>query len=381
MSSGRLLEEEHMDESKGALWIAHNYSSQTGYAWNNIFALFSSIAESSSKPIVLSYACDASHSIRLRSPCAVEQFDFADKGIFCALRALRLVLRHGVRHVYLTDQPPTRPLYLALRLAGVRTILIHNRISVPCPLPAQADGWLRRTLKGIWARLPGLSANRMYAVSDFVANRLAIKARVPRSRIVRIHNGIDTKRFNPAPGERGTIFSGCRADRHKGVNVLIDACAELRRRGVDFHLRYAGDGPDLQALQDDVVARGLHGHVTFLGKLDPAGIAAELRRAALICIPANWGDACPSAVLEAMASGKPVVATQAGGIPELIEDGVSGVLVRPGDASALANALAAVLADPDAESLGVAARTRAVKLFDIRRYHGDVICQMQRDFA
>lgn len=343
------------------IWIAHNYNPSTGYAWDNISALFGSIE--SHFPAVRTYD---------------DTYSFSERG-WRSLRALTFVRRKGIREVYLTDQPPARLLYAALRLAGVRKILIHNRISVASPYPAKADSFPRRACKWLWNRLPFITADRVFAVSNFVAQRLTLKAQVPKAKITVIHNGIDTARFLPAQGEPRTIFVGCRADQHKGVAVLIEACALLKERGVDFSVRYAGNGPDFNPLADRVLQLGLQDRFTFLGYLKD--ISQEMRQASIVAIPANWGDACPSAVLEAMACGKSIVATRAGGIPELIEDGVSGLLVPPGNVKALADALERVLSDPDAGSLGVAARARAVRHFDIRRYHGEVVEQMRKALA
>jgi glycosyltransferase involved in cell wall biosynthesis len=374
------------DSERPALWIAHNYASDVGYAWANISALFVRVAaelHARGAALVMSFATNAAQATQPLGavPTAVEEFDFSRRGISAGMQVRRIIRRHGVRHVYLTDQPPTRWLYGWMRLLGVRTILVHNRISVPDPHPARADAFPRRLMKWLWARMPGLSVDRVYAVSQFVADRLAVKAQVPRSRIVRIYNGIDTSRFVPTelPGPGPvTLFAGCRADRHKGIDVLIDACAELRKRGFDFQARYAGSGSDLEMLKQKAADYGLADRFVFLGEL--RGVAAEMKSAGVLVVPSNWGDACPSAVLEAMASGKPLVATRAGGIPELVEEGVSGLLVPPGNAAALAEALARVIADPAySQKLGRAARERAVRHFDVKRYHGDVVGQMLAD--
>lgn len=370
-----------------ALWIAHNYSSDVGFAWTNISSLFASIAKemrSRDVALLMSYASGAETAPRSIGdvPAAVEQFDFNRRGFRQALRAARIVRRHRVRYVYLTDQEPARWLYACLRLAGVRRIVVHNRISVANPFPATPDSLVKRSLKALWNRVPAVAIDRIYAVSDFVAQRLIVKARVPSRRVVRIYNGIDTSKFTPAERHNvkaGTIFAGCRADPHKGIDVLIDACAELARQGIRFEARYAGAGPALESFRSQVARLGLEDQFTFLGEL--RSVASEIRTAAVVAVPSNWGEALGSAVLEAMACAKPVVAARAGGIPEIIDDGVNGLLVPPGDSKALASALARVLQDPEyGARLGAAAVQHAVRTFDIKLYHRNVVDQLLQDF-
>ena len=127
-----------------------------------------------------------------------------------------------------------------------------------------------------------------------------------------------------------------RLEEQKGHAVLLDALAELRRRGLDFTLAVAGDG----ALRADLEKRAreldLGGRVCFLGALDDVG--PLLAAADAVAMPSLW-EGMPLVLLEAMVRSRPVVASSVGGVPEVIEDGVHGVLVPPGDPLALAGEL------------------------------------------
>jgi glycosyltransferase involved in cell wall biosynthesis len=140
--------------------------------------------------------------------------------------------------------------------------------------------------------------------------------------------------------------------RKKGFDVLVDACAELARLGVEFEARIVGEpGDQSEALAGLVARRGLQGRVRVLGPLGQRGLLDEYRSADVFCLPCRIvdggdRDGIPNVLVEAMACGLPVVTTAVSGIPELVRDGVTGTVVRPDDAVALARALLRVHHDP-----------------------------------
>ena len=175
--------------------------------------------------------------------------------------------------------------------------------------------------------------------------------------ITAIHDGVDTRVFRPLELPRrpnGLLYVGNSDDRNKGARYLIEAAALLRDRGVDFHLSFV-DRPGAEAAPRMVEAMGLGDRVTFvnheraahgLGRLSDAELARVYNEAQVLVSPSLYeGFGLPAA--EAMACGTPVVATTAGAFPEVIAAGETGVLVPPGDAIALADAIGGMLADPD----------------------------------
>ena len=371
-----------------ALLIAHNYSNRTGYAWANIVGLFGSIAgnfRAKDYPIVFTFSTVERPVVEapVEVVDAVEEHSFGERSLSSFRRLVRILRTHDVGYVYLTDQAHTSLSYLIMRIAGVRRIIVHSRISVPDPYPVGPEVWWKRLLKWVWVRIPGIQADRVYAVSDFVRHRLLVKAQMPRTKVCTIYNGVDLAEFtssNDLRGGKPTIFVGCRATVHKGLDTLIRACKLLRHNSpvTEFRVRYAGDGPDLERLRALVLVLGLDRHFEFLGEI--RDVAEEISRATIVVVPSNWGDACPTAVLEALACGKPLVATRAGGIPELVSDGVTGLLVAPGDAAQLATAIGMILSDTGLRSrLGSQARADAEARFDVRRYHREVLNQLTAD--
>jgi colanic acid/amylovoran biosynthesis glycosyltransferase len=154
---------------------------------------------------------------------------------------------------------------------------------------------------------------------------------------------------------------------------LIDACHQLRGRGFNFECHFVGDGPDRKALTDLVERAGLSDRVHFHGRLTRDEIAHLLLDADVLVTPSvptrdGRREGIPVVLMEAMGSGVPVIASQLSGIPELVNDQLTGLLVPPGDATSLADALERYLKDPDLrQRLGCAGREKVVEEFDLNK--------------
>src|SRR5262249_16325102 len=139
----------------------------------------------------------------------------------------------------------------------------------------------------------------------------------------------------------------------KGFEDLVDACAILAERGRDFECRIVGTGELEAQLAARIAARGLAGRVVLVGPRPLDEVAREVQGAAALaaaCVVGSDGnrDGLPTTLLEAMALGTPCVATDVTGIPEVVRDGETGILVPQHDPTALAAALAYLLDDPEA---------------------------------
>lgn len=160
----------------------------------------------------------------------------------------------------------------------------------------------------------------------------------------------------PAVREPVVVAVG-RIEHVKGFDLLVDAFASsaLRDRA---RLVVVGDGSEAGALRRRVASAGLTDRVELPGRLEPAEVAARLAGADVVVVPSR-ADAAPLVVLEAWRSGRPLVATVRGGPPEIVTDGVDGVLVDPQDTQALAAAVLGLLDDPErAGRIGAAGRRR-----------------------
>jgi glycosyltransferase involved in cell wall biosynthesis len=187
--------------------------------------------------------------------------------------------------------------------------------------------------------------------------------------------GVDTNLFQPRPGGSrapGVVLGTARIlERTYGLDVLLEALARLdppgaERAGQPLTLWIAGDGPDRERLRRQTSRLNVERHVQFLGAIPHERMPALLWGLDLFVNPSR-AESFGVAALEAAASGLPVVASRVGGLPEIVVDGETGLLVPPEDPAALAEALAALIRDPERRrALGSAAREYAVARYDWR---------------
>gem|GEM_PF-1366242 len=207
-------------------------------------------------------------------------------------------------------------------------------------------------------------ATRIAAISDEIEREAIEVLGVDAEHVVRVQNGSDLSRFYPRPDpDRPRVLFLGRLGAQKRLDLLLAAAATLRERVPGLEVAIAGDGPLLASLQVEVKRRGLGDLVQFLGRQDD--VVPLLAQAAVVVLPSD-AEGTSNALLEAMASAVPVVATRVGGTVELVEHDVHGLLVPPGDAAALAGALERVLSDRALrERLGQAGRQHVETNYDL----------------
>lgn len=192
-------------------------------------------------------------------------------------------------------------------------------------------------------------ASFVACISHFCRSQVMLftgQAHWDRLKLVRC--GIEPDRYDTAPRAEhpgNTILFIGRLAAVKGVVLLLDAVSALQRRHPDLSQMLVGDGPEGDVLREQASARGLSQTVRFAGQLDENAVADALAGADMLVLP-SFAEGVPVVLMEAMASRLPVVATRVGGVAELVEDGVSGILVPPGDVEALIAAMDRLLGDP-----------------------------------
>ena len=256
---------------------------------------------------------------------------------------------------------------LAARLAGVPHVWhVHEITTRP--------RWFARLM----AQCVGRLSQRAVFVSAATRDHLCALSPRVRSKAVVIHNGIDTARA--LDGQRGVLRRECgwmeshcivgmvgRINWWKGQGVLLDCAARLLP--ADANLRFLmvggtfdGDNRVRDALLAAVAQQGLGGRVVLQDfREDVGNVLADID---IFVLPSTEPDPFPTVVLEAMAAGKPVVAFGHGGVCEMVEDGVSGILCRPGSTDAMAGAIARLAAAPGLRAqMGRVGRDRLQRLF------------------
>ena len=256
---------------------------------------------------------------------------------------------------------------LACRLSRRHPVMVAGQRSLtPMTGPSAS---LAQRLTRPWIR-------HTVAVSDAVKERLMADEGVPGDHITVIDNGVDTTVFRPSDAATarqalGLDFGGLllgavgRLTQVKGIPHLLAAVASLHGRGADIRLALVGDGPERAALEEQARSLGLGDRVHFLGlRRDLPEIFPAFD---IFCLP-SIREGSPQVLLEAMSAGRPVVATRAGGIPEVVEHGISGLLVDPGSDEQLTEALGRLVEDEALRAnLGPAARQRVQDRFDLAR--------------
>jgi glycosyltransferase involved in cell wall biosynthesis len=271
------------------------------------------------------------------------------------LRRARPMLLH-VHHVW-----PAADRYLTMlaRAAGVPHVVVTEHIVGHSHSAAQRA--LKRSELG--------RADAVTAVCGAVAETLLHDYGVGAERVRVVPNGAelpDEEREAPEAREYRERFAATvlrplwvvagRLEEQKGHDVLLDALAEVARRGLEFTLAVAGEGSQRAALEQRAARLGIAPKVRFLGQLDDVG--PLLSAADAVVLPSRW-EGLPLILLEAMVRNRAIVASDVGGVPEAIDHGVHGALVPPGNAAALADELERFHRRPDrAVRMGRAAGER-----------------------
>lgn len=220
---------------------------------------------------------------------------------------------------------------------------------------------------GLWGRSGSFSRSdrlflggftRIIAVADAHREYLRDREGVHEDRIAVIHNGVDVERFRPADGDTrsrarraldldqeafvAVIVAALRPEKNHAM--LMRAAARLRRVEARFVLLIVGEGSEAEALRGQARTLGLGDAVRFLGRREDIPAVFAAADLSILCSHPVV-ETFPLSVLESMACAVPVVATSVGSIPEMIEDGVNGILVRAGDEDALADSVAGLMRD------------------------------------
>jgi glycosyltransferase involved in cell wall biosynthesis len=203
------------------------------------------------------------------------------------------------------------------------------------------------------------------APSRFMADTVAGMG-VDRTRIHVVPNSLDPAQYSPGKEKGKYFFYAGRMYPEKGVETLLKC---FSAQGAELVL--AGEGRELASYRAQAAK---YPNIRFLGKLGPEEIRRHYRDCIAVIVPSLWPENASMVVLEALACGKPVVASRIGGLPEQVQDGVNGLLFNPGDSEALGGIVSRLWSDRDlAERLGKNARRNFEERYSQDRYYDELM--------
>jgi glycosyltransferase involved in cell wall biosynthesis len=301
-----------------------------------------------------------------------------------ALYFAEFFARNGVDHVHV---------HFANRAAHT-AVFLKEISGIPFSVTAHGQDFMKDLGSDDLLREICAAAEFVAAETDYSRDLLRQRCPNSASKIHRVYNGIDLERFSEsASTQRGgysspntvpRIVSVGRLVAFKGFDDLIEACAELARRQIDFVCDIIGDGPLRETLQGKIEQSNLSSRVNLLGSLSQAAVLEKLEAADIFALASTTDaqgatDVFPTVILEAMASARPVVSTRLAGIPELVVGGQTGILAPPGDSSALADALEKLLRDSELRwRFGNAGRARIEQHFQIEQTVAPLLEMLER---
>ena len=284
-----------------------------------------------------------------------------------SLKARVMTLLHfgeGVYAAYLLRKDPGEHLHAHFIDRAATVALVASRLlGIPYSVTAHASDiyvnpvLLKEKLAGAKFVSTCTGYNRSY-LSQFGKDLFNHK-------LFCIYHGLEQERYvneQRASPARPVILSVGQLKERKGLSYLVEACRILRDRGIQYECRIVGEGPMRPTLQDQIQQLGLEDFIRLVGALPHEEVINQYQETTVFTLPAILSkdgdrDGIPNVILEALSMGLPVVSTRHSGIPEVIEEGVSGLLVPPEDAEALASALERLIRDPELQqSFGKAGR-------------------------
>ena len=256
------------------------------------------------------------------------------------IRIINIVREEGVQLIIANSGREYWPAVVAAKVTGTKVIFIRHQVDR-----------IRKTTRWLISH----HVERVVAVSKAVQDAL-LQSGIPSGKIEVIHNSITLEQFNPLLIDREQVrrelgigstdivigFVG-KLNRGKGIYDALAAVGSIAMKHPDVRLLFVGDGPERLALEEEAKRRSLLDNVIFAGvRRDIEHMYAAMD---IFTLPSTCEEAFGMVLIEAMAMAKPVVATRVGGIPEIVENEVNGVLVRPHDPSALADAISRCIDD------------------------------------
>jgi len=292
-------------------------------------------------------------------------------------RLAKILRRHRAKILHLHLVGFVGPYPWLARVLGVRKVFFTNHMSQPEGYtPRRAPLWKRLLVRAINWPMTGV-----ICVSNYNFRCLSALDVLPTSRLKNIYNGVDFSRVSDEPQPRAEAFRAkyqIPAARkviaqvswiipEKGVQDLLAAAHIVLAEDPNVHFVLVGEGAARESFMSQAETLGMAGNFTWTGLIQDPFAEGLYDAADIVCQPSRWGEAFGQVIAEAMACRKPVIGTTVGGIPEVIEDEVSGFLIAKGDSQALASRIIQLLKTPELRlRMGRAGESISRAKFDLR---------------
>lgn len=288
----------------------------------------------------------------------------------------QIIRRHSPQVLHLHFTGFLGPYVWLARMLGVRQIFFTDHSSRPAAHSMRRASVLKRAL----ARAINQPLTRVICVSEYGLRCLTTLGLLPSDRHALVYNGVDRSRVSDdarrasqfrerygIPEDRVVIVQVSWMIQEKGIPALLDAARIVTAQNTTAHFVLVGEGAQRRQFMDDAAKLGISERITWTGLVeDPFG-AGVYDAADIICQLSQWEELFGWMIAEGMAYGRPIVATRVGGIPELVNDGVSGFLVERNDAAAAAEKLLQLIEDPELRhAMGAAGQRLVAEKFDLK---------------
>jgi glycosyltransferase involved in cell wall biosynthesis len=314
----------------------------------------------------------------------LETKSFVPFGLQSARQLTALVRRHTPDVIHLHFVNLLSLDVIAAFLSGARIILSDHTSDVPGRRSA-----LRLAALRIAKRLFASMIHQVVAPSNYVRRRVVHEG-VPAHKTTTLYNGVNLAPFQVATAADSVraryglgptsllVVSISQLIPAKGIADLIDAASLVLDMGVDVTFVHIGDGPYLDEYRTKVHGLRLQNRFHFTGLLNMPEIASILRAADIFTLPCTWGEAFSLVILEALAAGKPIIATRTGGNEEAVEDGQNGLLIPPHRPPALASAILELHSNPTRRQAMALNSARRAHQFSVERWVDDTLALYDR---
>ncbi|WP_148862580.1 glycosyltransferase family 4 protein [Marinobacter fonticola] len=365
--------------SKKGILAVGNFDSNEGYAWRLMERFWCELSLLGADQGYQTYVCFPTVTVVPQcltdASCRVDKVDFTVSGLSALFKQVRYIIKNSIHVMYLTDLKTYSWRYLLFRLAGVKTIVVHDHTPGMRSIPSGLKGFLKRFLN----QMPFLSCTAALAVSPYVADRLVSVNGLPSSKVFCVTNGIDIgEALSPVhKSETSALVRVVTVGRvcfYKGIDFAIDVINVLVKDYSlnNFEYLVIGDGPDIDDFKHRVRQLNLGERVHFIGNV--ANVPERLLSCDIAFHPSR-GEAMSLAILEYMRAGLAVVASDNPSVSSALEHDEYAVIYRQEDVQSAALTLKQLIEEPETRfRLGAGAQREVAENFS-----SDVMLRKFRD--